>query len=185
MGFLGRWQPKHLCAPLPDTFEQNSCWATGLPYFSWGPARIQMYKDLARFPLTRCWTPSLQIRKVSELKYKKFTTERDPEQCWLSHLSPLEAGRQLDSIYELLLEKAGLQGSHIWPKSQTSREPQTPTWTCAQSCQTLFLLQGIFPTQGSNPCLLCLLHCWQILYHWATGEALHGYTLFQRLWWIY
>ena len=23
-----------------------------------------------------------------------------------------------------------------------------------------FLLQGIFPTQGSNPCLLCLLH-WQ------------------------
>ena len=24
-----------------------------------------------------------------------------------------------------------------------------------------FLLQGIFPTQGSNPCLLCLLH-WQV-----------------------
>ena len=27
-----------------------------------------------------------------------------------------------------------------------------------------FLLQGIFPTQGSNPGLLCLLHCRQILY---------------------
>ena len=27
-----------------------------------------------------------------------------------------------------------------------------------------FLLQGIFPTQGSNPCLLCLLHCREILY---------------------
>ena len=27
-----------------------------------------------------------------------------------------------------------------------------------------FLLQGIFPTQGLNPCLLCLLHCRQILY---------------------
>ena len=25
----------------------------------------------------------------------------------------------------------------------------------------LFLLQGIFPTQGSNPHLLCLLH-WQV-----------------------
>ena len=25
-----------------------------------------------------------------------------------------------------------------------------------------FLLQGFFPTQGSNPCLLCLLH-WQII----------------------
>ena len=32
-----------------------------------------------------------------------------------------------------------------------------------------FLLQGIFPTQGSNLTLLCLLHCRWILYplnHW-------------------
>ena len=28
-----------------------------------------------------------------------------------------------------------------------------------------FLLQGIFLTQGLNLCLLCLLHCRQILYH--------------------
>ena len=34
-----------------------------------------------------------------------------------------------------------------------------------------FLLQGIFPTQGSN---LHLLHCRQILYSWATREALLG-----------
>ena len=39
-------------------------------------------------------------------------------------MSSPEAGRQLDSIYELLLEKAGLQGSHIWPQSHTSEEPQ-------------------------------------------------------------
>ena len=33
-----------------------------------------------------------------------------------------------------------------------------------------FLLQGIFPTQGSNPWLLLrLLYCRQILYCWATG----------------
>ena len=32
-----------------------------------------------------------------------------------------------------------------------------------------FLLQGIFPPQGSNP---QLLHCRRILYRWATGEAL-------------
>ena len=32
-------------------------------------------------------------------------------------------------------------------------------------------LQEIFLIQGSNPHLLCLLHCRQILYHWATGEA--------------
>ena len=33
------------------------------------------------------------------------------------------------------------------------------------------LLQGIFSTQESNPHLLCLLYCRQILYRWATGEA--------------
>ena len=34
-----------------------------------------------------------------------------------------------------------------------------------------FLLQGIFPTQGSNPRLLRFLHYSQILYCWATWEA--------------
>ena len=33
------------------------------------------------------------------------------------------------------------------------------------------LPQGIFPTQGLYPCLLWLLHCRWILYHWATGGA--------------
>ena len=33
---------------------------------------------------------------------------------------------------------------------------------------SLSLLQGIFPTQGSNP---GLPHCRQILYHWATREV--------------
>ena len=36
-------------------------------------------------------------------------------------------------------------------------------------CHTL--LCEIFPNQGSNPHLLWLLHCQQILYHWATREA--------------
>ena len=35
-----------------------------------------------------------------------------------------------------------------------------------------FLLQGIFPFQGSNSHLLCFLHCRWILYHWATREAI-------------
>ena len=39
------------------------------------------------------------------------------------------------------------------------------------------LLQGIFLTQGSNSqCLLCFLHCKQILYCWAT-------RLVPKLWW--
>ena len=38
-----------------------------------------------------------------------------------------------------------------------------------------FLLQGIFPTQGSNLSFLCLLHSRQILYHSATWEAKERY----------
>ena len=37
-----------------------------------------------------------------------------------------------------------------------------------------FLLEGIFLTQGSNPRLLCLLHCRHILYllsHWGSPDA--------------
>jgi len=34
------------------------------------------------------------------------------------------------------------------------------------------LLQGIFPTQGSNS---RLLHCRWILYHWATWKAQNDY----------
>ena len=45
----------------------------------------------------------------------------------------------------------------------------SPGKNTAVGCHAL--LQGIVPTQGSNPCLLHLLHCRWILYHWATREA--------------
>ena len=38
-----------------------------------------------------------------------------------------------------------------------SRQERWSGWTCPP--------QGIFPPQGSNPCLLCLLQCRWILYH--------------------
>ena len=44
------------------------------------------------------------------------------------------------------------------------------------SCHSL--LQGVFPTQGSNP---CLLRCRQILYHGVTWEA----WMYVHLWLIH
>ena len=41
------------------------------------------------------------------------------------------------------------------------------------------LLQGIFLTQGSNLCLLWLLHCRWILYCWVTGQ-----NQIQRIVWL-
>ena len=39
-----------------------------------------------------------------------------------------------------------------------------------------FLLQGIFPTQGSNPCLLCFLH-WQVdsLHFGLKSQAIYDF----------
>ena len=45
--------------------------------------------------------------------------------------------------------------------------PQQEYWS-GLSCPP----PGIFPTQGLNQCLRHVLHCSQILYHWATREAL-------------
>ena len=39
--------------------------------------------------------------------------------------------------------------------------------------------QQIFPTQGSNPHLLGLLHCRWVLYLWAAGEACEGLATYQ------
>ena len=57
-----------------------------------------------------------------------------------------------------------------------------PLWTVARQAPGKntgvgchFLLQGTFLTQGSNPHLLCILHCRQILYplsHWASPYLL-------------
>ena len=52
-----------------------------------------------------------------------------------------------------------------------------------------FLLQRIFPTQGSNPCLLCLLH-WQVdslplvpLESWTIKKTEHLRIDAFKLWW--
>ena len=50
-----------------------------------------------------------------------------------------------------------------------------------------FLLQGMWPTEGSNPQLLPrLLHCHGIPYPWATGEALVWYMCAKSLYvWLF
>ena len=45
-----------------------------------------------------------------------------------------------------------------------------------------FLSQGIFPAQGKNPCLLCLLYCRQILYplsHWGNLGLKWGNVIYR------
>ena len=61
----------------------------------------------------------------------------------------------------------------LWTVGTKFPSPQTfPGKNTGVGCH--FLLQRIFPTQESNPWLLCLLHCKWILYHWAIREAIKG-----------
>ena len=68
-----------------------------------------------------------------------------------------------------------LVGVQLLSRVQSFVTPWTARLLCPGDFQSKntgvschFLLQGIFPTQGSN---LHLLHCRRSLYHWATGEA--------------
>ena len=57
-----------------------------------------------------------------------------------------------------------------WTVSHQALCPwNSPGKNTGVDCHSLF--QGIFPTQRSNPHLLCLLHCRRRLYHWAIREA--------------
>ena len=72
-----------------------------------------------------------------------------------------------DSLWPHVLEPARL----LYPQNSLGKN----TGVSSHS-----LLQGIFPTQGSN---LALLHYRQILHHWATREAHHFviYLMLHRL----
>ena len=50
--------------------------------------------------------------------------------------------------------------AHQTPLSMGFSRQEYPLQECCHA-----LLLGIFPTQGLDPCLLCLLHDRQVLYH--------------------
>ena len=59
---------------------------------------------------------------------------------------------------------------HGLPPTRLLRPWDFPGKSTGVGCHAL--LQGVYPTQGSNSCLLQLLHCRWIPYCWATREAL-------------
>ena len=78
---------------------------------------------------------------------------------WLSHFSHVQL---FTNLWTVGLETVGL----LFPLDSPGKNPEV-------GCHAL--LQGIFPTQGSNHRLLCLPHCRQVLDCWATGEVLPGH----------
>ena len=73
----------------------------------------------------------------------------------------------ISDLYWALPMYHSAQYFHVCSIMSDFATPQTATLLCPQDVSIKntgvnchFLLMGIFPTQGSNPCLLCLLH-WQ------------------------
>ena len=95
-------------------------------------------------------------------------------------LTPQRCEEQPDVPLSLLLLSRFSHVRLLWPyELQPARllcPWDSPGKSTIVGCH--FLLQGIFPTQGSNP---GLLHCRQILYCWVTREALSELTPFSFL----
>ena len=132
--------------------------------------------------LAQCLHPfgmgPLKMATLSSAEYMSYKIEisSQPSEPWeIALLS------QATEFWHGLLQRAD-----IWYKNccccLVSKSWQFPETPCMQPPRLLsswdfpgknigvschFLLQGIFPTQGLD---MCLLHCRQILYHWATQD---------------
>ena len=105
----------------------------------------------------------------------------DPLEEEMATLSSIPAWRipwteEPAGLQSLLLSRSVVSNSLQPHGLQPARLPcpwDSPGKNTGVACH--FLFQGIVPTQGSNPCLLCLLHCRQILYPLShLGAIVHG-----------
>ena len=90
-------------------------------------------------------------------------------QLWQLCLCSVKATMWACSVSSVMSNSLWLHG--LWP-TRLLCPWGSPDKNIEVSCQAL--LQGIFLTQELNLHLLHLLHCRQILYHWATRKAHEG-----------
>ena len=128
----------------------------------------------ARFPWRRKWQPTPVILpgkshgQRSQAGYSPWGSKR------VGHTEQLSDNKTYSQAHSALC-------SAVTPVSPNSVQPCGPEptrlpcpWNFSGNNAGVcchFLLHRIFRIQGLNLHLLCLLHCRQILYHWATWEA--------------
>ena len=105
----------------------------------------------------------LQSRnRDTDVEYKRMNQAGEGRIAWTGRLAYIHCSRCC------LVTKSG--PVLLWPQGLRPTRLLCP-WDFPGKNTGMgwhFLLQGLFPTQGLN---LCLLHYKQILYHWAIREA--------------
>ena len=141
-------------------------------------------KSIHRAKILRCWLKKLvlvlnKLPKLRELAFHRCAHQRSLS--WLLSTPPVHIHgfsfsvfiSRSTSVYERVsvsrsVVSDSLQLHGLYP-ARLLCPWNSPDKNTGVGCHSL--LRGIFPTQGSNLCLLKLLHCRQILYYWATREA--------------
>ena len=125
------------------------------------------------------WCPMANQRRKSEKESGWSSRERNHKRVdlsvfaiWLILLLP--ESRQFDSVLRAML-RSNVSGSlrpyglYLLQSTRLLCPWDFPSRNTGVGCH--FLLHGIFPIQGWNQCLLCLLHLRWILYCWVIREA--------------
>ena len=108
--------------------------------------------------------------------------------CWSPNPQGFRMSLFMDKVSEEVIKliSLGIKSgefvfTHAWLSARIPSPWNFPGKNTGVGCH--FFLQGIFPTQGSNPGLFCLLH-WQAnslpLCH--LGNPYSEWTLFQYVW---
>ena len=144
----------------------------------------KLNKDPREVTLSRLDIWGKSISKYRKGKYKDPKTEAKLYPCsWYKFGSLQKTPWYLWNglcVCVCVHSVTSVMSNSLWPyRLQPTRLlcPQdSPSKNTGVGCHAL--LQGIFLTQGLN---LHLLHCRQILYHWATGESQDGVEMVKSI----
>ena len=154
--------PETLFSPFPSSVCQGSC-ANSSGRFLW-TARLGSH-IIDTLPFSTSHKSKLSVCKT--ISPSGFRVGPLPSSLWFSKVNDYVWSMVCLCVCMLVTQ---LCMNLLWPHGLGPIRLLCP-WDFPDNntgvgCR--FLLQGIFLTQGLNP---CLLHCRQIIYHWATRES--------------
>ena len=129
---------------------------------SFPPGNVCWQRGRSNKVMCGMWALDTQLSSPSTLVFAmNSASEQQTTEGWLMGVQNLSTCKV---IWYVCVSAHSVVSNSLWPHGlQPTRllcPWDFPSKNTGVGCY--FLLQGIFPTQGSNPCLLCLLLHWQV-----------------------